>query len=254
MSVADKSQIMGIAVRFSTRFDGLAAISNGTCSPYLLCNYITTVGTEFAPRMRSWFTKNLMTSFASAHNRISVNSTMYFFVITVVLWGIPSKIGNQIIFWVAIIMAALKSSRAWFIKCLNNNAVYRLWMTFTIKYQVNLKMMPILILRINYMRMVGKFATLAPDFKRPHSSMITDFIPRASRNRFPLFYIWIKLIISHCEYLLSRYAFWLEPDRCLQHHSGLFNYIANTVNCKEYIYYKTWRGSNNPLAPQVWTG
>jgi hypothetical protein len=81
----------------------------------------------------------------------------------------------------------------------------------------------------------------------PHPSMVTHFVAGKIRNLFPLFLIWIKLVVTHGKNLLQRFLLWGEPLSLLAQGCGSFSlYIIPDL--------MQLQNDTGPLAPVAWGG
>jgi len=65
--------------------------------------------------------------------------------------------------------------------------------------------------------------------KGSHSPMVTNFVTRKPRNRFPNFIIYANFLVSHGMIFLQKIALWLGPWRCSR--SGAACFLYSTMAC-----------------------
>lgn len=173
-------------------------------------------------------------------------------VVNIALAGIPPEIIKAIFQSIAILMASLKTWWAWAYENLKNHLMDTSIMSLTIllEHYLYIARGPD-VLGEESLGIWGKnHAASAPcSFTHafpitPYPAVIRNFVARETRNRFPLFLIWIKLVITHGKNLLERFLLWGEPGRCLRTAFGSFNYTATHRNCKEF--------NEKTLAPVPW--
>ena len=137
-------------------------------------------------------------------------------VALVILRSIPSEIIQFFGGWLTVIMASFHAGRTRTDKGNKHQSVNNSRSIFFILGQrdpivsVLIKMYFQYFLRTipQYIFRPLPFPKRTPFPIRTHSSMIRNFVSREPRNLFPLFNVWVKLVITHGQGLLNRLRLW----------------------------------------------
>lgn len=150
----------------------------------------------------------------------NLGGSVLMFVFTIRLRRIPSKIIEKIIRTIPIIVTTHMLGGTWSYKSQKNETMDMFRKLFTILRKNDSKISSISgeSCFLNIRSILQYVMPYCP--KRPDSPMIGNFIPRIIRNIFPLFHVWIKLIITHGLGLLNRLRLWGEPLSLLTQSCG----------------------------------